>query len=175
MGPRELKEEAGFPDTRLSDYRGQLAATGAGLLESPVEVLDLGVASYEPAERPRRHRLQSPTDRSCAGDLEDLDGVGHTLHGHKTEGLHVDVAFGHFESVGGDQDCAGACDLLHPGGEVRRLTNRRVVHMEIAADRADDDLARIHPDADLDGHALRAQELPLQRGNARLHPEGGIA
>ena len=74
MRPRELEEEAGFPDAGLADHRGQLAVTTAGLLERAAEVLDLGVASDEPAERSRRHRLQPAADRSRADDLEDSTG-----------------------------------------------------------------------------------------------------
>src|SRR5438876_12336435 len=85
MRPHELEEEPGFPDTGLAHHRGELAAAGAGLLERAVKVLDLGVASDEPAERPCRHRLQPPPDRPGSRDLEDLDGIVHALDRHRTE------------------------------------------------------------------------------------------
>ena len=47
-------------------------------------------------------------------------------------------------------DRAGARELLHPRGQVRRLADRGVVHVEIAADGANDDLAGVQPDPDLD-------------------------
>ncbi len=175
MRPHELEEEPGFPDTGLAHHRGELAAAGAGLLERAVKVLDLGVASDEPAERPCRHRLQPPPDRPGSRDLEDLDGIVHALDRHRTERRHVDVPFGQLERVRADQDRAGPCDLLHPCGEVRGLPDGRVVHAEIAADRADDHLTGVQPDADLDRYAVRAQELTLQRGEARLHPERRVA
>src|SRR4029077_9118425 len=152
-----------------------MASTVAVLLERAAEVLDLGVTSDKPAEDPRGHRLQAPTDWSRAGDFENVDGIGHALDRHRPERRYVDVPFGQLEGVGGDQDGAGPCDLLHAGGEVSGLPNGGVIHMEIASDRADDHLARVQPDADLDRHTLRTQEVRLQRGEACLHPERSVA
>src|SRR2546422_10464450 len=42
---------------------------------------------------------------------------------------------------------------------MRRLTDRRVVHVQVTADRADHDLAGVEPDADLHRHAVRASRL----------------
>ena len=46
--------------------------------------------------------------------------------------------------------CARGGDLLHPRGEMRGLADRGVVHAQVVADRAHDDLAGVQADADLD-------------------------
>ena len=35
----------------------------------------------------------------------------------------------------------GLGHLLHPSGQVRRLSHRRVIHLEVVANRSDDDVA----------------------------------
>src|SRR5207244_8469407 len=54
--------------------------------------------------------------------------------------------------------CARARGLFHARGEMRRLTDRRVVHVQVIADRADHDLAGVEPDADLHRHAVHRSE-----------------
>ena len=58
---------------------------------------------------------------------------------------------------------------------MRRLADRRVVHVQIVADGADDDLAGIQPDADLDHGRLRAAHLLRVLLHALLHPERRVA
>jgi hypothetical protein len=43
---------------------------------------------------------------------------------------------------------------------MRRLTNRRVVDVQVIGDRADHAFARVEPDANLDRDAVRAPRLP---------------
>jgi hypothetical protein len=58
---------------------------------------------------------------------------------------------------------------------MRRLPHRRVVHGQVAPDRADHHLAAIEPDPDVEGHPLGALDLGgilLDRG---LHRERRVA
>ena len=73
------------------------------------------------------------------------------------------------------QDAARARQLLHPPREMGRLADRRVVHVEIAADGAHDDLARVEPDPDLHVHAVRAARLLRVAHHQLLHPQRRIA
>jgi hypothetical protein len=66
-------------------------------------------------------------------------------------------------------------ELLHARRQVRGLANGCVVHAQIAADGAHDDLPGVDPDADLRLHSLRAAELLRVVPDGLLHPEGGIA
>jgi hypothetical protein len=58
---------------------------------------------------------------------------------------------------------------------VSRLAHGRVVHAQIAADRADHDLARIEADANLDLHPVQAPRVVRVAFERLLHPERGIA
>ena len=55
-----------------------------------------------------------------------------------------------------------------------RLADRRVVHVQIAADGAHDDLARVEPDPDLHVHAVRVARLLRIAHHQLLHPERRI-
>ena len=57
---------------------------------------------------------------------------------------------------------------------MRSLTYGRVVHAQIAADRAHHDIARVDPDADLHLRALRTAKLIGVAPHHLLHPECGI-
>jgi len=56
-----------------------------------------------------------------------------------------------------------------------RLADGRVVHVEIAANGADDDLARVEPDPDLHVHAVRAARVLRVTRHQVLHPQGRVA
>jgi hypothetical protein len=75
----------------------------------------------------------------------------------------------------GEPDAASWRELLHAGRQVRGLPHGRVVHPQIAADRAYHDIARVDPDADLHFSALRAAKLIGVAPHDLLHPQSGIA
>jgi hypothetical protein len=58
---------------------------------------------------------------------------------------------------------------------VRRLPHGRVIHAQVAADRADHDLPGIEPDADLDLDAQAPAHLVRVAPESLLHPERGVA
>ena len=55
------------------------------------------------------------------------------------------------------------------------MPHRRVVHVQVAADRADHDLTGIQPDPNLEGHTLGALDLSGILFDRRLHGERRIA
>ena len=134
--PRELPDEAGFPDAGLAHDGDRLPVSGAGVLERSAEHLDLGVPADEPGEPAPRGGLQSRARRTDAGQLVDLDGLAATFHRHRTQGLHGDEPFDQVERRRRDQHRARARGLFHARGEMRRLPDRRVVHAQVIADRA---------------------------------------
>ena len=56
-----------------------------------------------------------------------------------------------------------------------RLTDRRVVHVQIGPDGADDHLAGVEPHADLDGHPVRAEDTLRVLRDRLLHPQRRVA
>jgi hypothetical protein len=74
--------------------------------------------------------------------------------------MRIDISFrGHHD---------GACHryLLHAGRQVRRLTDRRVINVEVAPNRAHDHFARIEADADL---YRKLPGLEVSGGQTELH------
>ena len=177
MGPlraRELPEEAGFAHARLPHDGDRLAVSCPGLLERSAENLGLGVPPDEPCESAPHGDLESRARRADAGELVDLDALAAAFHRHRTKGPHRHEPFDQVERRRPDQHGARARELLHPRGEMRRLTDCRVVHAQVIADRADHDFAGVEPDPDLHGHAVRAPRLLGVSIDGFLHAERGI-
>jgi hypothetical protein len=79
------------------------------------------------------------------------------------------------QHLGRQQDRPRHRHLLHARRQVRRLPDRGVVHVEVAADRADDDLAGVEADADVHRHAERAMHALRVLADALLHAKRGVA
>ncbi len=56
---------------------------------------------------------------------------------------------------------------------MRGLTHGGVIHVEVAADRADHDFARVKPDADV--HGVAARDAGRVASHGVLHPERRVA
>ena len=175
MGVGELVGEPRLAHPGLADDGDHLAAARAGLAEDPAQVLDLGVAADEAREAAERGGLQARPRRPRPRQLEDLDRVREALDGDGPERPHLDVALGEPHGLGGQPDGPGRRQLFHPGREVGGLAHGRVVHAQIAADRADDDLARVEADPDLHLHPVRAARVVRVALQRLLHPERGVA
>jgi hypothetical protein len=73
----------------------------------------------------------------------DFQRIGQPLDGHHSERLHRDEAFYEFKRRWRQQNAARVCELFHARSQVRRPADGRVVHVQIAADGAHDNLAGI--------------------------------
>src|SRR5262245_5670557 len=147
----------------------------AGSFERAPQVLDLHVSTDEPGEALYRGGTQPRAEGFGPDQLVGLDRIDDPLQRHGPERCNLDEALGEPEGVRGDECRAWASELLHASGQMSGLTHRRVVHVEIAADRADDDLARIESDANLDIEALAPPELFGVALDRVLHPHGRVA
>jgi len=94
-------------------------------------LLDLGVSADEPRQPPRGGRVEPGSLRAGARERVDLHRLRQALDRDRPPGFDLHVAFDELQCRGGEQDRAGRRHLLHAGGQVRRLTNRRVVHVQI--------------------------------------------
>ena len=75
----------------------------------------------------------------------------------------------------GDHGGARARQLLHAGGEVRGLSHRGVLDVEVAADGAHDDLAGVDADPDLHVEALPPPDVFGVLRDGALHPQRRVA
>src|SRR5262249_57667606 len=94
-----------------------------------------------------------------ANKLEHLNRRTKSLDRHRAKRGDLDEALGKAQRLLGKPDAASWRELFHAGRQVRGLPHGRVVHAQIAADRAHYDIARIDPDADLHLHALHSAKL----------------
>ena len=145
----ELVDEARLAHARLGDERHDLAVTATGELLGAAELLQLGVAADEPRQTPTGDGLEPGPRRAGTRHFVDFHRVGEPLHRHGAERLHGDEAFRQRQRRRRQQDAARAGELLHARRQMRRPADGRVVHVQIAADGAHDDLAGVQPDADL--------------------------
>jgi hypothetical protein len=58
---------------------------------------------------------------------------------------------------------------------MRRQADRRVLHAQVVADCADQDIARVQPDADLQSHTMSPSQILCETADLGLHGEGGVA
>ena len=175
VGVGELVDEAGLPDAGFPHDGDELAVAIVREGQRPAELLDLGVSADKPCESPRGGSVEPGPLRARSGERVDLHGVRQALDRDRPSGDDLHVAFGELQSGGGEQDGAGRRHLLHARGQVGRLPDRRVVHVQIRADGADDDLAGVEAHADLDGHPVRAEDSLRVLRDRLLHPESGVA
>ena len=137
----ELPKEPGLPDTGLPHDGHHLPVTGSRALERLAELIQLALSAHELGQAADGRGLEARADRGGPGQFVDLEQHLQPLDPHRAERFYLDVAFGQRQRLGRDHDRAGIGELLHPRGQVRRLADGGVVHTEIAADGADDDLA----------------------------------
>ena len=133
------------------------------------------VAADELGHPSRGAGLEAGSGRHRAGQFEDRRGDFEALHGHGSERADLDVAFGQPQGVRGDQRGSCLCHMLHPRGEMGRLPDGRVVHVEIVPDGADNHLPRVEPHTDLHGRPAVALHLIRVEVDPPLHARCGIA
>ena len=85
------------------------------------------------------------------------------------------VAFDQLQGRWRQESATRARELLHPRGEMRRLADSGVVHVEIVPYGADDDLTRVEADADLHVDAVSAASFLGVSLDRLLHPQGRVA
>ena len=144
VGVGEFPDKTRFAYPRLSHDGHDLAVPRAHLLQGFEHHVHLCFAANEP--------------REAAGSGR----------------LNLDEALGQMKRARGHQNRARIGHLFHPRRQVRHLPDRRVVHVEVGADRADDYLSRVQPDPDADRDAFRAPHLVGVRLDRLLHSERRI-
>jgi hypothetical protein len=154
MRLREFPEEPRLSDAGFSHHRRDLPVPGPRPVQGLTKLLHLVVTADEAREAARCGGLEARAYRRRPRHLVDLDGRLEPLDRHRAERFDHHVAFRQRQGLRRDQDRAGRRHLLHASGEVRRLADRRVVHVKVASDGSYDDLPRVQAHPDLDRNAL---------------------
>jgi hypothetical protein len=136
---KKLVHQPRLAHTRFADDRYHLTATVPGKPLRTEELLELDVAADEARQAAPSRGLEASLCAAGARHLVDLYRIGEPLHRHGAEGLHRDVAFGQPESVDRRKHRTGRCHLFHATCQMRCVAHDGVVHVQIVADRRDDD------------------------------------
>jgi hypothetical protein len=155
----------------FADDRHHLTATVAGKPLRAEKLLQLDVAADEARQAAPGSGLKASSRGPGARHLIDWYRIGESLNRHRTEGLRGDVALRQSERVRCRKHGTRLGHLFHATGQMRRLAHDGIVHLQIVADRADDDFTRVesHPDRHL--HPVRPLNLVCISGNGLLHPQ----
>ena len=112
-------------------------------------------------------------DSGGAADFGDFDRSLETLYFEWADRPRFDVVSGEANGLGGSENGAGLRDLLHAGRDVHGDADRGVAHVQAMLAHAQDHLAGIESDADLDRHAMGALDFVAVMAHEVLHGERG--
>ena len=161
---------AGFPD-----HRHHLPMAAAGAAQRLAELVQLARAPHEAGQAARRRRVQPRAQGPGPPQLVDRDRLLQPLHRHRPQGVDLDVALHQPQGLAGQQGGPWSGELFHARRQMRRLPHRRVVHVQIIADRPHDHLTGVQPDPDLHIEPLALAQLLGIAADGVLHAQGGIA
>ena len=168
-------DEARLAEAGIADHCDDLSMPAAHQIQRLAQLAHLVVTADEAGQPAPRRRLQLGARRAAADDLIDLNGIGEALDRYQANGVDGDIAFGEAQRVGGGEHRSRLRHLLHAGGEMHRLADDGVFHVQVVADGADGNLAGIEADADRDGDAVRALDLVGVKAHRLLHAQRGVA
>src|SRR5262249_48745837 len=141
----DLQAEAALPDTGWPDDPDHLAVTRNGPTERRFQPRDLVATADEAREAMRPRRLNASADGPRLPEREGAHGGAHALDADPADLSQLEEARHQRGRVPRQEDFAGLGDLLRARRQPDRMALRRVVHAQIVADLADDDLAGVEP------------------------------
>src|SRR5499426_2054558 len=118
----EFVDDARLTAPGFSHDGHHLTVALSGTLLSTTQQFQFGVAPDEGSEATAGARLETCLRGSETGHFIDLDRIGKPLHGHRAEWSDLDEPFDERERGWRDDDAFWSGELLHPRGQVRRLS-----------------------------------------------------
>ena len=159
MRVHHLVYQPGLPNTGLAHQRHHLAVPSLRLYQGLLQGFQLMLPPHEAGEAAGRSCLQPRPHHTGAHHLVDLHRVTQAPDWHDSQRLDLHKALDQPQYRRRDQDRARHGHLLHAGRQVRCLPHRRVVHVQVAADRSHHHLASVQPDTHVDGYPMAALHL----------------
>src|SRR5262249_37096923 len=152
------EDQARLAHASFGNQRHDLALAATGELLCLAELFQLTLAAHEAGKPPTGDSLEPSPHGADACHLVHFQWFDEPFDGYRAKRLHGDKAVYQFQRRGGHQNAARASELLHARGKMRRSSDGSVVHAQIAADAAHNDLAGVQSNADLQVHAVRAED-----------------
>ncbi len=171
----ELVHQAALADARVADDPDCPPVAGERVLECHVQRGALGVAADKRRQAARgRHRVQARLRRAPPDQLQHALASLRALDDELAELAQEELAVDERSGRRADRRGPGRGQRLDPLAERGRVPDRDEVHVDVVADRADDDLARVQPAADREldpvGPAQRPRPARPPRAGARGPP-----
>src|SRR5262249_23110889 len=154
--PLKFQEEARLSDPGLPDDEHHLSEAGDDLIETFRQHPKLTVATDEWCQPAFSLDVKTGSGGARRNDLPRTHRLSLSLERKIAEGPRVEIVANETVRRLGDDDASGNGDLQHPGRDIRRVANRRVVHPQVVADATDDNEAGVEalPNPKLDTAAL---------------------
>lgn len=121
LGMDKLPDEPRLANAWLAHHGGDLTAPSTRQREDRVKLVELRVAPDETGESPRGGDLEADPHGLARDQLVDRHRSVETLHRHGPEWSDLHAALSERERAAGEQHRPRVRDLLHAGGQVRRL------------------------------------------------------
>jgi hypothetical protein len=154
----ELVAEPALADARLADEADDLPLAGERALEALLEHRHLSCPSDETREAAHPGDVEPRAELATALELEETERLAQPLHVRRSEIAEAQVSPDELRGVLGQERPPRLGELLHPLRQPDRVPEGRVVHAQIVADPAHDDLSRVEADADGEVEAARGAQ-----------------
>jgi hypothetical protein len=170
----ELVHQARLAHPRFPHDCDKLALPTACAFQRLTKGFQLHLPSDEAGEAARDGRLQSAPNGCRADQLKDFDQLRQPLHRHWSQRLDLNESLRELQRLAGQQDAPWRRELLHGGGQVRRLADGGVVHVQVVADGPHHHLPAVEAHAHLHRDAVRAPHLLAVAADGLLHRQAPI-
>jgi hypothetical protein len=171
--PTQLEQQARLADAGLPDDEHHLTLPGSRLLEAIPEGAQFTLTPHEGGQPPFGLDVDPAPGGARRHDLPRRHRLRLALQAELAERAQVKEACGQTIDRLGNHDRAWLRDLLHSGGNIRRVADGRVVHPEVVPDAAHHDQSRVEPQPDLEVDATLAPELFRVRAECPLDAKRG--
>jgi hypothetical protein len=171
----KFERQPALADPGFSDNTNDLAITRVSLRERSFERTKI-VVSPDEAREPSRLRDVEPRAH-CANSLqlEDGHGLTDTLDVEFAKVAQLKIALHQIRDVRRQIAGIGRGQALHPSSQPHRVALRGVIHAQVVADLAHDDLTRVESNPNGEADSLLALELARVGAKLLTEPERRVA
>src|SRR5262245_16845959 len=150
-------KQPGLANSRLAHHANNLPAAGLSLLPSLPDLLQFVLSSDKTCESAFRGDLEARTQWTNAKHLINIDWLAHASDSGRPQRFEVKIPFRQLVGLFAHNDRSGCRKAFHARRQAGCVTNGDVIGMEIILmDRAQNHLASVEADPDLEIHSLLA-------------------
>jgi hypothetical protein len=171
----ELVAKSALAQPRLADDADDLRVPRAGVFQGGLEHLHFVAASDEVGKSAAAGDIQSRAHASEPLELIDMHRILHAFDFRRAQIDEGEVSLHLGRRVGREVDLARLGDLFHASREADGVSLRGILHAQVFADFADDDLAGVDAQSHRKIKAASEAQLVCVGAQALDHVQGRIA